>query len=282
MKNGILGLILILGISFSSFGQNLGEYRYVSVPDKFEFQKSENQYKLNALTAFLFEKYGFEPIYRMRVPAGTDPCSIVEADVIDDSGFFTTKVYVTLTNCRNELVFTSQTGASKEKDYQKAYHEALREAFKSIEALEHKYEELPAEVIIDPVVSANERSNVSPDPIEDIEVIVDPVVSAEERDALKNEINRENAEKASSEDTYYVNGSEVYKLSKSPSGFDFLKEASQEKWAELVRSNGGEYYHFSSEKMKGIAFFDGNGSLVVEYIEPVAGQLVTLIFRKRN
>ena len=282
MKNYILGFIFILGISFSGFSQDLGEYRYVKVPDKFEFQKSENQYKLNALTAFLFEKYGFEPIYKMGVPAGTDPCSILEADVVNDSGLFTTKVYVTLTNCRRELVFTSQTGASKEKNYQKAYHEALREAFQSIAALEQQYQELPAEVIIDPVVSANERAKESEDPIEDIEVIVDPVVSAEERDALHKEINRENAEKNPSEDTYYVNGSEVYKLNNSPSGFDLIKEASEEKWAQLVRSNGGEYYHFSSEKMTGIAFFDGKGSLVVEYIEPVAGQLVTLIFRKKN
>lgn len=282
MKNGILSFILILGISFSVFSQDLGEYRYVRIPDKFEFQKSENQYELNALTAFLFEKYGFEPIYKTEVPAGTDPCSILTADVLNDSGLLTTKVYVTLTNCRREVVFTSQTGGSKEKNYQKGFHEALREAFESIEALNHSYKELPAEVIIDPVVTAAERSEKTEEPTEDIEVIVDPIVTPEERDALEKEMEKEHTEKVPSSDMVLVNGAEVYLLKKSPSGFEVYKDGSQEKYAQLVRSNGGAFYHYSSEKINGIAFFDRNGSLAVEYIEPASGQMITLIFRKNN
>ncbi|MDX1762446.1 MAG: hypothetical protein R3218_09855, partial [Christiangramia sp.] len=50
------------------FSQDLEKFQYVRVPEKFEFLKHENQFEVNALAAFLLEKYGFEVIYKEEVP----------------------------------------------------------------------------------------------------------------------------------------------------------------------------------------------------------------------
>ena len=52
---------------------------------------------------------------------------------------FTTKLVIELLNCRNQVIFTSTEGRSKEKDYKKSYHQALRNAFESISSLHYKY-----------------------------------------------------------------------------------------------------------------------------------------------
>ena len=280
MKNGILGLFLILGISFSALGQELNQYQYVKVPYKFEFQKEENQYQLNALTAFLFEKYGFSPLYKNGVPFGVDSCEILEANVIDDSGLFTTKVYVILKNCRQEIIFTSKTGVSKEKDYKKAFQEALREAFQSVEALQHKTTPLPAEVIIDPVVNAH--AEVSTDSIQDNEVIVDPVVSSEEMAALEDNSENTQPNKDISEEVLLVNGAVVYQLRKTEAGFKLSKGQGKDVFANLVKSSGGDYFLYSSKNVNGVAFFDDNRSLVVEYLDGDSGQMITLVYRRKN
>ena len=42
------------------FSQNdINNYKYVSVPDRFDFLKSTDQYQVNSLTKFLLEKNGF-------------------------------------------------------------------------------------------------------------------------------------------------------------------------------------------------------------------------------
>ncbi len=52
---------------------------------------------------------------------------------------FTTKSIVELRDCSNKIIFSSKEGKSKDKEYKKAYHEAIRNAFKSIQSLKYKY-----------------------------------------------------------------------------------------------------------------------------------------------
>ncbi len=40
---------------------------------------------------------------------------------------------------KNNILFTSRQGDSKEKEYQKAYYEALREAFQSFQTINYDY-----------------------------------------------------------------------------------------------------------------------------------------------
>ena len=53
-------LLLILLFSTSVFAQkSINQYKYVIVPQKFDFVKKPDQYKTSSLTKFLFNKYGF-------------------------------------------------------------------------------------------------------------------------------------------------------------------------------------------------------------------------------
>ncbi|SFW73209.1 hypothetical protein SAMN02927921_03773 [Sinomicrobium oceani] len=152
----ILVLMIAVFAMFSGLAQNsVNGYKYVIIPKKFDFLKKENQYQVNALTKFLFEKYNFSPVYANSLPAEIEQssCLALHADVKDDSNMFTTKLKVELTNCRGEVVFVSEEGTSKEKDYKAAYHDALRKAFASIAELNYKY---------DPSLSiVSQRQNVS-------------------------------------------------------------------------------------------------------------------------
>ena len=50
-----------------------------------------------------------------------------------------TKMQLTLKDCKNNLVYQSATGKSKEKEYRVAYTQALRAAFQSFESLQYHY-----------------------------------------------------------------------------------------------------------------------------------------------
>lgn len=133
--------VLFLLFSFAGFAQSVNDYQYVIVPKKFEFQKKENDYRLNTLTKFNLEKYGFNASYA-KDNLGisyNDRCDYLAVNVIDTGNFLTTKLQITFTDCNNNVVFTSQVGDSKEKDRKVAYVEALTEAFESVRALNYKY-----------------------------------------------------------------------------------------------------------------------------------------------
>ncbi len=277
MKKLIFTTVFLLGFVLSVAGQQLDKYQYVRVPEKFDFLKEENQYQLNALTAFLFDKFGFTALYKEKNPQGVNPCDILYANVHNDSGLFTTKLYVTLENCNKEVVLTSQTGLSREKDYKTAYHEALRKAFGSIEALQHTF---TGEVVIDPVVSAEERekyADTSEAASVPAEVIVDPVITSEEREELR--VDKKSSEEKAFSGTY-KNGSVSYTLKRTTDGFELFKTGDSEPFARLIKSGGGENYLYSSNAVNGNAYFDRDGNLIAEYVDANSGQVITVIYRK--
>jgi hypothetical protein len=144
MKAKLFTLILSCFFIASLFSQNsINNYKYVIVPYKFDFLKTKNQYQLNDLTKFLFDKYGFEAIMEgSDYPADlmANRCLALKSDVFKDSGMFKTKLKVELKDCNDKIVYTSKIGESRVKEFKTAYNLALRDAFKSIEALNYKYE----------------------------------------------------------------------------------------------------------------------------------------------
>jgi len=131
-------LILIMYVSVSFAQSKLNNYKYVIVPKKYNFLKEnvEDKYQLNSLTKFLFTKKGFTTLFEnQNYPADLmgDRCLALLASVNNEPGIFITKLTVELRDCYNNIVFTSVEGKSKEKEYKRAYQEALRNAFTSIE-----------------------------------------------------------------------------------------------------------------------------------------------------
>ncbi|WOD44462.1 hypothetical protein [Hwangdonia lutea] len=143
MKTKLFTTCIACFIIASAFSQtNLNDYKYVIVPKKYSFLKQENQYLLNSLTKFLFEKYGFNTLLEgENYPDDfkQNRCMGLNSDVLKESGMFKTKLTVALKDCNGVVVYTSQLGESRLKDYGKAYNEALRNAFKSFEAVNYSY-----------------------------------------------------------------------------------------------------------------------------------------------
>ena len=138
----VLVILMVLMVSGLYSQSNLNEYKYVIVLNKYDFLKSENQYNLNALTEFLFKKYGFTAIMEGETypkDLESNGCLALRSDVKKDKGLFKTKLSVVLKNCKNQIVYTSKIGESREKNFKTGYHLALRDAFTSFESINYNF-----------------------------------------------------------------------------------------------------------------------------------------------
>jgi hypothetical protein len=139
MKKSFL-FLLILFVSYS-YAQSVNDYKAVIVPLKYDFLNGENQYRLSTLTKFNLNKAGFVAFYNKETfPLEySNRCDLLYIDVVKESGFLTTKLFITMKDCNEKIIFQSTVGKSKEKDYKIAYNEALNEAFQSVYDLQYKY-----------------------------------------------------------------------------------------------------------------------------------------------
>jgi len=134
-------LLIALLVSFVGFSQNINDYKAVIVPLKYDFLKTDNQYRLATMTKSNLIKAGFQAFYvNEEIPGDyADRCQLLYIDVKRDNGFLVTKLYVEFKDCYGKVVYTSEVGKSKEKDYELAYRESLDLAFLSINKLHYKY-----------------------------------------------------------------------------------------------------------------------------------------------
>jgi len=134
-------LFLALLISSYCFSQSVNDYKVILIPLKFDFLKSDNQYRLATLSKFNLSKAGFQAFYANEpMPKeNNDRCNMIYFDVVKPNAFLITKLYITFKDCNGKIIFQSAIGASKEKDTQLAYYECLNEAFISVNALNYKY-----------------------------------------------------------------------------------------------------------------------------------------------
>ena len=138
----IFFILSVILLSFSSYSQaSLNDYKYVIVPQQFDFQSKPNQYRLNELVKYMFKKIGFESfIEGDAIPEDlkSNFCLALRAEV-KSKGTFLTKSTITLLDCNKDVVFITREGVSKEKDYSKTYNLSLRDAFKAFEGINYKF-----------------------------------------------------------------------------------------------------------------------------------------------
>ncbi len=142
IRNSIIVLLFLVFVS--GFSQtNLNKYKYVIVPNQYDFLNKADQFQLNSLSEFLFNKYGFVALMEgSEFPEDlkNDRCLALTSNVINDKKLFKTILTIILKDCNNKEVYKSKEGESREKEYKIAYNQALRGAFKSLSTLNHKYE----------------------------------------------------------------------------------------------------------------------------------------------
>ena len=206
MKKIYLAVFLYISIVAVGFSQKtLSDYTYVIVPEEYGFLDEKDEYQLNSLTKFLFNKYGFNAYFDLEVPVDVKRCDGLWASVIGSPGFVYTRITVVLKNCYGEEVYRSKEGKSKEKNYKKAYYEAMRMSFESIEVLGVKQN----------TVSTYKEEKESND---------DSTLNSL---ATNNELSKvENL--PISKYTTYSNSENIYLLKKTNDGFTFYKESKGE------------------------------------------------------
>lgn len=244
-------LIFVLGfVSTTIQAQNLNEYKYVIVPIKYDFLSEKDQYQLNSLTEFLFEKYGFKAFLEVeKLPTDllNNRCAALNAEVVSDSGFFSfvTKVKVVLKNCNGQVVFESEEGRSRLKKYKFAYQEALRDAFSSVEALDYSY-------------SGKQQTLAKRNSEETLPA---------ENPKLKN----------SNEPLRFLKNGVEHTFEKQEKAF-VLKKASDENPVAFLNETSTGNFIYRSEKINGSAYFDATGNLVVEYFDEREGKMKKQVF----
>ena len=136
MKNIILVLFLTI-VNLFVFGQEkkVNNYKFIVVPDRFDFLKQKDEYKTSSLTKFLLKKNGFTVFLNSeQYPKDLidNPCSGLKALVLDKSSMFKVKVIIELRDCSNRLLYTSEEGVSRLKEFKKGFQEAIRNAYASM------------------------------------------------------------------------------------------------------------------------------------------------------
>jgi len=154
MKNIFLCFLFITATVCAQ--KTINNYAYVVVPDQFSFQDSRDQYQLNSLTRYLFEKEGMKVFWDTeKIPQEYVMlnCAGLKLKMNKKSSMFRSKLDFDLMDCYNNVVFTSELGSSSEKEFQKGYQESIRNAFVSFTALDYTYTGQPAAEVPVPIAA---------------------------------------------------------------------------------------------------------------------------------
>jgi hypothetical protein len=147
MKASTLLLFILVTITGHAQNTTINSYKYVLVPEKFDFLKYEDQYGLNTTAKFLLEKKGFVAfVTNESLPPelAANKCLALRAEVMARNGLFVTRLTLLLKDCQGNIVFKSKEGKSSEKEFPVAYDGALRDAFVSLNSVAYKYDSTTA------------------------------------------------------------------------------------------------------------------------------------------
>jgi hypothetical protein len=153
MKNLVIAFVLLTSFCFA---QNSNNYKAVIVPLKFDFIRTNNQYRLCTLSKANLVNAGFTVFYANEIlpKEYNDRCELLYYDIVKENAFLATKFLIELKDCSGNLIYKSESGYTKEKDTELAYTDALNKAFVSVNNLHYKYEKLN---VATPVVTPKEE-----------------------------------------------------------------------------------------------------------------------------
>lgn len=195
MNRFLMVMLIACLFQFSGFSQEkINDYKYVIIPMQYEFQKSEDQYQINSLTKFLFNKYGYTAFFQNEeYPKDliANRCLAMTANIINLKGFLSTKLQIELRDCDKNLIAASKEGKSKVKEFKKAYNLAIRDAFSTFQFFNYAYKENKD------VITRNEDKLTNEE--KEIERLVKEVEALKEKAAEKTIVSTEPSEKTAEE-----------------------------------------------------------------------------------
>ncbi|HEY4289269.1 MAG TPA: hypothetical protein VGN00_19345 [Puia sp.] len=171
MKASALFIFALLFTLFGHSQNTLNSYKYVLVPEKYDFSREVNQYGLNTTTKLLLEQKGFVAFVgneQLPPALAANKCNALKAEVVEKKGLFVTNLTLLLKDCQGNVIFKGKEGKSREKEFQAAYSEALRNAFASLNDVPYNYDSTllaqPQTVAAKPVASPGAPVSSAPAP----------------------------------------------------------------------------------------------------------------------
>lgn len=158
----MLFFILALVLAKFTVQAQFDDYKYIVVPIKFDAFKNQNEYKTSTLTKYLIAKEGFNVVYDNALPddLNKNRCLGAYVDLVDNSSMFSTKLLINVKDCEGNVVFTSEEGRTKIKEYNAAYKAALNQACSSFVGLEHNYVPKKPEPVVDEPITVSFKNDV--------------------------------------------------------------------------------------------------------------------------
>ena len=262
----ILFFGLTIFLIINSYSQNnVNDYKYILVPKSYDFLKENDAYQLNSLTKFLFNKYGFTAfLLGEELPNDLNggSCKLLKANVKKKSSFLKTKLVVDLIDCNGLVVFSSKEGSRREKEYKKAYNEALRDAFEDIKALNYTY---------------NNKKEIS-------EVNTDRTkVIANKKETTSIALNEAKVPTIISNTNMYTYNGGVYIFEKQEFGFELKqkKKDTSVSIGKIFKSSRDNTYVVKAGDLSGNGYFDAYRNFNLERINPATNKLITDIFARQ-
>ncbi|MXV37329.1 hypothetical protein GO491_01365 [Flavobacteriaceae bacterium Ap0902] len=121
--------ILMLCSWIMANAQQVSDYQYISVPNKFS-DFDANQFSLNNTLKILLKKRNYEPLGENKnywpEEVKLNPCRVLTADVFNTSSFLKNKLTLVLKDCNDEVVLKEEA-ISDIKAYKEGYTDALQQ-----------------------------------------------------------------------------------------------------------------------------------------------------------
>ncbi|HKX85163.1 MAG TPA: hypothetical protein VJL37_00720 [Flavobacterium sp.] len=138
----IVFLVLLFVSTFGIAQSSFNDYNMAVIPAKFDFQKEENEYRINSTIKSFLKQKGFEVyLTNEAMPEGFMDynCNKVFVNLKEESNMFFTKLQIEFKDCKNKVLFATDLGESREKSHAKSYNEALLLTLKSFDKARYKY-----------------------------------------------------------------------------------------------------------------------------------------------
>ncbi|WP_390451446.1 hypothetical protein [Chryseobacterium sp. Alg-005] len=115
------------------YAQKVSDYKYISVPEKFTSFKDDYGLEAFLKKSLKGKKYVIIPGDKRDWPSELKdtPCSVVNADLLNDSSLLRNKVLLQFKDCNDKVVLSSK-GSSNTKEFLAGYNEALQQSLISV------------------------------------------------------------------------------------------------------------------------------------------------------
>jgi hypothetical protein len=233
-----LAFIFSLFTVIAIFSQNISDYEYVYVPKKFKNYK-ENEYNLNTLLKNALSQKNYKVVQEeplnWPLELRNNPCSVLNAELLNTSSMFKNKVNLQFTDCKEKIVLESKA-SSDYKEFDLGYQDALKTALIKVSASSPK--------------AFDVKETIQPEEPRIIDKqVAQPIATTE----------------TVSKTESYTNGKiNLQKVQISKEQFILVSSASSVPFATFKNTTKAEVYRVTLENGTSTLGYTENGNLVIE------------------